>query len=159
MHVNKLGKEFGEGVDRMFREMAAADQPEPRCQAVEYIVRATIWQHKVVGKNYSNQVAGKFDQVPEVMAKDFLAKFDAVIAPKYRYASAREQARNNCWKVLMCIMENENVLREGLCNTTGIKPSTFKTVIGYMSEAEIIDFEGLTSNDHMVVKLESAQKS
>lgn len=92
------------------------------------------------------------------MVRDFLAKFDAVVALKYRYASAREQARNNCWKILMCIRKNADVSREGLCNLTGIKPSTLKTVIGYMREAGIIDFEGVTSSGRWVVKLESAQK-
>ena len=45
-----------------------------------------------VGTNF-DQAEGKSDQVPEVMVRDFLAKFDAVVAPKYKYASAREQAR------------------------------------------------------------------
>ena len=128
---------------------------------------ATIWQHEVVRRNESDQVEGKSDQVgtnfdqaegksdqvPEVMVREFLAKFDAVVAPKYKYASAREQARNNCWKVLTCIRENENVSRDGLCNMTGIKPSTLKTIIGYMREAEIIDYEGVTSSGRWVVTL------
>ena len=58
MHVYKLVKEFGEGVDRMFREMAAAGQPEPRYQAVEFMVKATIWQHEVVGNGYDGYDSG-----------------------------------------------------------------------------------------------------
>lgn len=32
-------------------------------------------------------------------------------------------------------------------------------IIGYMRKVGIIDFEGMTSNGHWVVKLESAKKS
>lgn len=58
MHVYKLVKEFGEGVDRMFREMAAAGQPEPMYQAVEFMVRATIWQHVVETNGYDGYDSG-----------------------------------------------------------------------------------------------------
>ncbi len=38
-------KEFGEGVDRMFREMAEAGLPAPEYRQNEFMVYATIRQH------------------------------------------------------------------------------------------------------------------
>ena len=40
-----LVKEFGEGVDRMFREMEEAGQPAPEYRQNEFMVYATIRQH------------------------------------------------------------------------------------------------------------------
>ena len=40
-----LVMEFGEGVDRMFREMEEADQPAPEYRQNEFMVYATIRQH------------------------------------------------------------------------------------------------------------------
>lgn len=69
MHVYKLVKEFGEGVDRMFREMAAAGQPEPRYQAVEFMVRATIWQHEVVGKMNLTKLRANLTKLGRILTK------------------------------------------------------------------------------------------
>ena len=49
MRNHKLVKEFGEGVDRMFREMAEANLPAPEYQQNEFMVYATIKQHESVG--------------------------------------------------------------------------------------------------------------
>ena len=49
MRNHKLVKEFGEGVDRMFREMAEANLPAPEYKQNEFMVYATIKQHESVG--------------------------------------------------------------------------------------------------------------
>lgn len=54
MRSYKLVKEFGEGVDRMFREMAEAGLPAPEYRQNEFMVYATIRQ----AKNAVAQVAG-----------------------------------------------------------------------------------------------------
>lgn len=46
MRSYKLVKEFGEGVDRMFREMEEAGHPAPEYRQNEFMVYATIWQLK-----------------------------------------------------------------------------------------------------------------
>ncbi len=48
MRSYKLVKEFGEGVDRMFREMAEAGLPAPEYRQNEFMVYATIRQAKDV---------------------------------------------------------------------------------------------------------------
>ena len=158
MHTYGLVKEFGEGVDRMFREMAAAGQPEPRYQAVEFMVRASIWQHEVVNSDQVDLNSDpRFDPVSVVLTQDltkkYLVLFDEKIAQKYKLAAPREAARNNCWQVLMCIKQDEHVSRDVMVQRTGIKLSTLKTLIGYMREAGMIDFEGVTSSGKWVVLL------
>ena len=158
MHTYGLVKEFGEGVDRMFREMAAAGQPEPRYQAMEFMVRASIWQHEVVNSDQVDLNSDpRFDPVSVVLTQDltkkYLVLFDEKIAQKYKLAAPREAARNNCWQVLMCIKQDEHVSRDVMVQRTGIKLSTLKTLIGYMREAGMIDFEGVTSSGKWVVLL------
>ena len=46
MRSYKLVKEFGEGVDRMFREMEEAGLPAPEYRQNEFMVYATIRQAK-----------------------------------------------------------------------------------------------------------------
>lgn len=48
MHEYKLVKEFGEGVDRMFREMEVAGNPAPEFKQQDFMVLATIRQRKNV---------------------------------------------------------------------------------------------------------------
>jgi len=174
MHTYRLVKEFGEGVDRMFREMEAAGQPDPRYKTVEFMVKASIWQHEVMDKvNFdrvgtdsdrvgtdSDPVSDSFDPVDpnsdpvsEVMVKEFLRKFDAEIASQYKMVSARDKAKNACWDIVKCILKDDTVSKDGMSRQTGIKASTLKTLIGHMRRAEIIDFEGVTSDGHWVVKL------
>ena len=57
MRSYKLVKEFGEGVDRMFREMAEAGLPAPEYRQNEFMVYATIRQ----AKDTAEQVAGNGD--------------------------------------------------------------------------------------------------
>ena len=42
MQQYKLVKEFGEGVDRMFREMAEAGNPAPEYKQVEFMVKVRL---------------------------------------------------------------------------------------------------------------------
>lgn len=48
LHEFEYVKEFGEGVDRMFREMEAAGLPDPEYRTVEFMVYATIKNQKWV---------------------------------------------------------------------------------------------------------------
>ena len=57
MRSYKLVKEFGEGVDRMFREMAEAGLPAPEYRQNEFMVYATIRQ----AKEAAGKVAGNGD--------------------------------------------------------------------------------------------------
>ena len=57
MRSYKLVKELGEGVDRMFREMAEAGLPAPEYRQNEFMVYATIRQ----AKDAAGQVAGNGD--------------------------------------------------------------------------------------------------
>lgn len=48
LHEYEYVKEFGEGVDRMYREMEAAGLPEPVYRPVEFMLHAAIRNYKYV---------------------------------------------------------------------------------------------------------------
>ena len=58
MRSYKLVKEFGEGVDRMFREMETAGCPAPEYRQNGFMVYATIRQHKDAGAVQAGQTNG-----------------------------------------------------------------------------------------------------
>ena len=47
LRANKLVKEFGEGVDRMYRELEEGGFPEPSFTQVAFMIKASIWERKV----------------------------------------------------------------------------------------------------------------
>ena len=55
LHEYEYVKEFGEGVDRMFREMEDAGLPEPEYRIVEFMLYATLKNQKWVEKQKSPQ--------------------------------------------------------------------------------------------------------
>ncbi|MBR5747453.1 MAG: hypothetical protein IKY01_01560 [Prevotella sp.] len=61
MRSYKLVKEFGEGVDRMFREMEAAGCPAPEYRQNEFMVYATLRQHKDAGTEQADQTNGQLN--------------------------------------------------------------------------------------------------
>ena len=56
LHEYEYVREFGEGVDRMYREMEEAGLPEPEYKTVAFMVHATIKNKKyLVGENSVEQ--------------------------------------------------------------------------------------------------------
>ena len=47
LRANKLVKEFGEGVDRIYRELEDGGFPEPSFTQVAFMIKASIWERKV----------------------------------------------------------------------------------------------------------------
>ena len=65
MRAYKLVKEFGEGVDRMFREMDEADCPAPEYRQNEFMVYATLRQHQVV-EELNGELNGELNSAQRV---------------------------------------------------------------------------------------------
>lgn len=55
LHDYKLVKEFGESVDRMYREMEKAGQPDPTYVQNHFILRATLKAKTIIGDNIPHE--------------------------------------------------------------------------------------------------------
>lgn len=130
----------------MFREMEAAGQPEPKYRTVEYMVKATLWQHSMVSVSLKlDPIGGKLDpinadadpisadadpisanadqiqlQITKERVERYLEVFDRVIASKYVGSYNIEKSRNACWKVLLCLLEYKEASRSYISAKTGI---------------------------------------
>lgn len=62
LHEYEYVKEFGEGVDRMYREMEAAGLPEPEYRTVEFMLYATLKNHKWVEEHRASTTTALQDR-------------------------------------------------------------------------------------------------
>lgn len=62
LHEYEYVKEFGEGVDRMFREMESAGLPAPEYRTVEFMLYATIKNQKWMEIHATPQVYNSADE-------------------------------------------------------------------------------------------------
>ncbi len=63
MREYKLVKEFGEGVDRMFREMSEAGNPAPEYKQVEFMVK--VWLNSALRDENGTEQKGGQDKIRE----------------------------------------------------------------------------------------------
>ncbi|MCD7921181.1 MAG: hypothetical protein LUG27_01800, partial [Clostridiales bacterium] len=80
LHEYDYVKEFGEGVDRMYREMNDAGLPEPEYRTVEFMVFATLKNHKWV-ENQRAVVEGEqvADQVTEQVTEQVADQVEKIM--------------------------------------------------------------------------------
>jgi len=72
MRNHKLVKEFGEGVDRMFREMEEAGCPAPEYRQNGFMVYATIRQHgsAVTTEKTAEKILGLISKNPKITTEE-----------------------------------------------------------------------------------------
>ena len=99
LHEYEYVREFGEGVDRMYREMEEAGLPEPEYKTVAFMVHATIKNKKylVEAKATNNQ------NVAQDVAQEHI-------------------------KTLAEIRKNEKVTREQIAEKAGVSKKTIALV-------------------------------
>ena len=79
MRNHKLVKEFGEGVDRMFREMEEAGQPAPEYRQNEFMVYATIRQHGDASGQLNGELNGELN-APQKATLQFIIEHEGCTA-------------------------------------------------------------------------------
>lgn len=88
LHEYEYVKEFGEGVDRMYREMDAAGLPEPEYRTVEFMLYATLknhrWANGQTAKATTGQVTGQVAGQVGELNKKHTALLDFCSVPRSR---------------------------------------------------------------------------
>jgi len=159
-------KEFGEGVDRVYNEMAAAGLPEPHYQMVDFMLKATLGKKQFaptfapVEEKFAPTFAptnGTFAPTDEKFAPKFAPEllkfapkfarlFDQYISPTYKKNSYRTKAANECWKIVVAIFNDGKVSTPILAEHTGLSLRSVKTYTKVLQQANIIEYvrnEGL----------------
>ena len=147
MQTMGLVKELGEGVDRIYREMAAVGNPEPHYEMNDCVVRAHLYQPTFVSETekFAPEVE-KFAPEIEKFAPIYANRFDKTIATLYVKKAYREKAANDCWKIVQTMIVDGAVSAVRLSECTGLSLRTVKKHIKSMQQAGIVTYvrkEGL----------------
>ena len=119
MWAYKLVKEFGEGVDRMFREMAEAGLPTPEYRQNEFMVCATIRQ----AKDAALQVEGN-------------GEFNGPVNGDDRVNDSRNDSVNSPYQA---IKANPGIQRKCISELTGKSIPTIDRHIAMLAKSNLIE--------------------
>ena len=127
MRSYKLVKEFGEGVDRMFREMAEAGLPAPEYKQNEFMVFATIRQ----AKDAAGQVAGNGRLKGNVNG---LANGDDSLNDR-----ANDSLNDSVNSTYQAIKANPGIRRKRISELTGKSIPTIDRHIALLAKSNLIE--------------------
>ena len=122
LHEYEYVREFGEGVDRMYREMEEAGLPEPEYKTVAFMVHATIKNKKylVDAKATNNQNVAQ--DVAQGVAQDVVQEHTKTLAEI----------------IIAEIRKNENVTREQIAEKAGVSKKTVEREIKKMGNVHYV---------------------
>ena len=118
LHEYEYVREFGEGVDRMYREMEEAGLSEPEYKTVAFMVHATIKNKKylVDAKATNNQ------NVAQGVAQDVVQEHTKPLAEI----------------IIAEIRKNEKVIREQIAEKAGVSKKTVEREIKKMGNVHYV---------------------
>ena len=125
MHDYELVKEFGEGVDRMFREMEAAGNPAPEYRQYDFMLKATLISSHNEKSNDNNE-DGKGGQTGGQTSGQ----------------TGGQTNTDNTIVVLQAIVNDPYITRIKLSELTGIAPSAVQKHINKLKKQGIIKRNG-----------------
>ena len=118
LHEYEYVREFGEGVDRMYREMEEAGHPEPEYKTVAFMVHATIKNKKYLVESE----ATKNQDVAQGVAQDVV----------------QEEKRTLAEIIIAEIHKNEKVTREQIAGKAGVSKKTVEREIKKMGNVHYV---------------------
>lgn len=118
LHEYEYVREFGEGVDRMYREMEEAGLPEPGYKTVAFMVHATIKNKKYLVESK----ATKEQNVAQDVAQDVVQEHTQALA-----------------EIIIAEMrKNEKVTREQIAEKAGVSKKTVEREIKKMGNVHYV---------------------
>ena len=121
LHEYEYVREFGEGVDRMYREMEEAGLPEPEYKTVAFMVHATIKNKKyLVGVSAGEQNVAQ--DVAQGVAQDVVQEHKKTLAEI----------------IIVEIRKNEKVTREQIAEKAGVSKKTVEREIKKMGNVHYV---------------------
>ena len=135
----KLVKEFGEGVDRMFREMAEAGNPAPEYKQVEFMVKVKLTS-ALREENVKKDTEGTdnvLGNVPEISAQ--LSERQRSIIKRLKDTGKRN------------VLENAVESSVSLANLFGVNERTIRRDLQFLQSKGFIRHVGPAQGGHWEV--------
>ena len=137
MHAYEFVKEFGEGVDRMYRELEEGGYPEPSFSQVAFMIKATIWEKRGVDSVLSDQTT---DQTRP--------KTDQRVAKEW--PNEWPETKKN---VAIALVDNQNLTINELVSTLGKGQTVIKQYLKELkNEGYLIRVGSRTSGHWEIIK-------
>lgn len=143
MQQYKLVKEFGEGVDRMFREMAEAGNPAPEYKQVEFMVKVKLTS-ALREENVKKDTEGTdnvLGNVPEISAQ--LSERQRSIIKRLKDTGKRNVLEN--------VLENAVESSVSLANLFGVNERTIRRDLQFLQSKGFIRHVGPDKGGHWEV--------
>lgn len=122
LHEYEYVREFGEGVDRMYREMEEAGLPEPEYKTVAFMVHATIKNKKYLVESEATKNQDVAQNVAQGVAQDVV----------------QEEKRTLAEIIIAEISKNEKVTREQIAEKAGVSKKTVEREIKKMGNVRYV---------------------
>lgn len=122
LHEYEYVREFGEGVDRMYREMEEAGLPEPEYKTVAFMVHATIKNKKYLVESEATKNQDVAQNVAQGVAQDVV----------------QEGKRTLAEIIIAEIHKNEKVTREQIAGKAGVSKKTVEREIKKMGNVHYV---------------------
>jgi len=131
LHEYEYVREFGEGVDRMYREMEEAGLPEPEYKTVAFMVHATIKNKKylvdAVSTGLMHQEQPKSAEDVPKSAEDVILEGQQLVIYEY-------------------VLTNKSITTVIACEVLGVKERRARSVLADMCKMGYLKKQGATSN-------------
>ena len=141
-----LVKEFGEGVDRVYRDMAEAGLPEPEYRQSEFMLYATL-KNKNWGKKNTSWTDLSQD---ETANRGFSEKGPGKGPGKGPETKADEIAIRSV-AIMDAIKNNTAVSRSALSKELNLTEKQVRTALNHLKAAGLIHYEGIGKGGHWVI--------
>ena len=128
---------IGEGVDRVYRDMAAAGLPEPEYKQSEFMLYATL----------KNKNWGKEDTTWSVVNKHE----SLVISEKQPEPSLAEKIEERIKNVLSLIETNPEMSRSEMAKTLNLTENQVRTATNKLKDRKIIHREGSDTDGKWII--------
>lgn len=136
-----LVKEFGEGVDRIYRDMVTAGLPEPEYRQSEFMLYATL-KNKSWGKEDMTWNSGEKNNSLAVSGKQ---------PEKSPELSRSEKIEERIKKVLKLIKENPEMPRSEMAKALNVTEAQIRTATDKLKDRKIIHREGSDTDGKWII--------
>lgn len=137
----KIVKEFGEGVDRMYREMEEAGLPEPKYLQDDFILKATL-QARTLPNSETPSAQGK--DTPPVLE-------EAKEKPKKSQRRVKEKPKNYQEEIIRLIQDNPSITVAKLAQLLNKTPDSVRYQLRTLTARGLIMHKGATKAGEWVI--------
>lgn len=132
MRAFKLVKEFGEGVDRMYREMQEAGSPEPQFELVGFMVKASIYQHAAQPETRDNVQKQGINNEKQGITRDKITQLQGVA----------QKTRGNLLQIYEYMLSHPYVKNKEIATLVSVSDDRARVLLMTLVKNKLVSYQG-----------------